>query len=58
MVPPGVVFVPFHYGELGAKHSPNNLMPNQRDPVSMQPVQKYAAVRVERIDADGEDKWW
>jgi len=58
VVPPGVVFVPFHYGELGAKHSANNLMPNLRDPVSMQPVQKLAAVRLERIGLDGEQKWW
>ena len=46
-VPPGVVFIPFHYGDLDACHSPNALMPRVWDPVSKQPVQKWAAVRVE-----------
>jgi ferredoxin-nitrate reductase len=47
-VPPRTVFIPFHYGELAVNESANNLMPRAWDPVSKQPVQKYAAVRVER----------
>lgn len=47
-VPRRTVFIPFHYGELHKNESPNNLMPKAWDPVSKQPVQKSAAVRVER----------
>jgi ferredoxin-nitrate reductase len=47
-VPRGTVFIPFHYGELDRNASPNNLMAKAHDAVSKQPVQKYAAVRVER----------
>src|SRR4029450_1470048 len=43
VVPPGVVFVPFHYGDLGEEHAANNLTPDVSDPVSKQPVQKVAA---------------
>lgn len=58
IVGPGAVFIPFHYGELGADHSPNNLMPKAWDPVSKQPLQKYAAVRIERVRSADEDAWW
>lgn len=58
VVPPGVVFVPFHYGELGENHSANNLMAKMWDPVSKQPIQKIAAVRIERIQATMEATWW
>jgi anaerobic selenocysteine-containing dehydrogenase len=54
----GVVFIPFHYGELGADHSPNNLMPKAWDPVSKQPVQKSAAVRIERLSSTEGGAWW
>jgi anaerobic selenocysteine-containing dehydrogenase len=57
-VPPGVVFVPFHYGELGENHSANNLTPNSWDPVSKQPTQKIAAVRIERVETPTEATWW
>jgi anaerobic selenocysteine-containing dehydrogenase len=62
VVAPGVVFVPFHWGELGARTAANDLMPKTWDPVSKQPVQKVAAVRVEPVrgaagDAAG-DAWW
>jgi anaerobic selenocysteine-containing dehydrogenase len=50
IVPPGVVFVPFHYGDLGEEHAANNLMPQTWDPVSKQPVQKIAAVRIEPFE--------
>jgi anaerobic selenocysteine-containing dehydrogenase len=49
VVPSGVVFVPFHYGELGRGTAANDLMPAAHDPVSKQPIQKSAAVRVERL---------
>lgn len=55
-VPEGVVFVPFHYGELGVDTSANAVMPELVDPVSKQPVHKYAAVRIERVE--GRDRWW
>jgi anaerobic selenocysteine-containing dehydrogenase len=58
LVPQRVVFIPFHYGELDEDTSPNNLMPKLHDPVSKQPIQKSAAVRVERVgDADSRT-WW
>jgi ferredoxin-nitrate reductase len=54
---PGVVFIPFHYGQLGARTAPNDLMPKAWDPVSKQPVQKFAAVRLELGDGP-RDAWW
>ena len=54
---PGVVFVPFHFGELGAGTAANDLMPRTWDPVSKQPMQKFAAVRLER-GAGASDPWW
>jgi ferredoxin-nitrate reductase len=58
VVPPGVVFVPFHYGDLGEEHAANNLMPQSWDPVSKQPVQKFAAVRIERVETTSTRSWW
>jgi predicted molibdopterin-dependent oxidoreductase YjgC len=58
VVPPGVVFVPFHYGDLGEQHAANNLTPETWDPVSKQPVQKIAAVRLERIETTAVRAWW
>ena len=58
VVSAGVVFIPFHYGELGADHAANNLMPKTWDPVSKQPMQKMAAVRLEKLDATLERPWW
>jgi anaerobic selenocysteine-containing dehydrogenase len=58
VVPPGVVFVPFHYGELGEEHAANSLMPQASDPVSKQPVQKFAAVRLERLTTTTGRAWW
>jgi len=54
----GTVFIPFHYGELDRNEAANNLMASRHDPVSKQPVQKSAAVRVEKVrSADGRT-WW
>ena len=58
VVPPGVVFVPFHYGDLGEEHAANNLTPPTWDPVSKQPVQKIAAVRIELIETTATRAWW
>jgi predicted molibdopterin-dependent oxidoreductase YjgC len=58
VVPAGVVFVPFHYGDLGEEHAANNLTPQVSDPVSKQPVQKVVAVRVERMETTMEPAWW
>jgi ferredoxin-nitrate reductase len=58
VVPPGVVFVPFHYGDLGEEHAANNLMPQTWDPVSKQPVQKLAAVRMELVETATRQSWW
>jgi anaerobic selenocysteine-containing dehydrogenase len=58
VVPAGVVFVPFHYGDLGEEHAANSLMPATWDPVSKQPVQKLAAVRIERIETTTRRAWW
>lgn len=58
LVPPGVVFVPFHYGDLGEDHAANVLMPQVWDPVSKQPVQKSAAVRLERLSPSETAPWW
>jgi ferredoxin-nitrate reductase len=57
VVAAGVVFVPFHYGELNAETAANDLMPMHWDPVSNQPMQKIAAVRLERADGPP-DRWW
>jgi anaerobic selenocysteine-containing dehydrogenase len=58
VVPPGVVFVPFHYGDLGEEHAANSLMPQTWDPVSKQPVQKIAAVRIEPFETTVTRAWW
>jgi predicted molibdopterin-dependent oxidoreductase YjgC len=58
VVPAGVVFVPFHYGVLGEDHAANNLMAKLWDPVSKQPIQKMAAVRLERLATTLEKRWW
>jgi ferredoxin-nitrate reductase len=57
-VPRRTVFIPFHYGELEKNESPNNLMARAWDPVSKQPIQKSAAVRVERISGRTRRTWW
>ena len=54
----GTVFIPFHYGELDRNESPNNLMARLHDPVSKQPVQKSAAVRVEKVRSGDGRTWW
>jgi ferredoxin-nitrate reductase len=52
---PGVVFVPFHYGEWGNPHdaprAANELTITAWDPVSKQPLFKVAAVRASRAAA-------
>jgi ferredoxin-nitrate reductase len=58
VVSAGVIFIPFHYGELGADHAANTLMPRVWDPASKQPVQKLAAVRLERLPITMEKRWW
>ena len=58
IVPPGVVFVPFHYGDLDEEQAANNLMPAAWDPVSKQPIQKMSAVRIERVETTTERAWW
>jgi len=58
VVSSGVVFIPFHYGELGEDHAANNLMPKMWDPVSKQAIQKVAAVRLERLGTTLETRWW
>ncbi len=58
VVPPGVVFVPFHYGDLGEEQAANSLTPQTWDPVSKQPVQKIAAVRIERLEMTASPAWW
>jgi ferredoxin-nitrate reductase len=53
-IEPGVVFMPFHYGDWdapGRKSAANRLTISGWDPVSKQPFFKYAAVRVERVSA-------
>jgi predicted molibdopterin-dependent oxidoreductase YjgC len=57
VVAPGVVFMPFHFGELEGTTAANDLMPKHWDPVSKQPIQKFAAVRLERGDGPA-DAWW
>ena len=58
LVPPGVVFVPFHYGDLGEEHAANALTASLWDPVSKQPVQKAAAVRLEPVETTATRAWW
>jgi anaerobic selenocysteine-containing dehydrogenase len=51
-VEPGVVFVPFHYGDEGGEEpstAANRLTLTGWDPVSKQPHFKYAAVRLTRV---------
>jgi ferredoxin-nitrate reductase len=57
IVAPGVVFMPFHFGELEGTTQVNDLMPKHWDPVSKQPIQKFAAVRLERGNG-APDPWW
>ena len=57
-VPRRTVFIPFHYGELEKSEAANNLMPRAWDPVSKQPIQKSAAVRVERVRGRDRRTWW
>jgi anaerobic selenocysteine-containing dehydrogenase len=49
VMPPGVVFIPFHYGELDGESGANELTLNLWDPASKQPAQKAAAVRIEAL---------
>jgi anaerobic selenocysteine-containing dehydrogenase len=54
-IEPGVVFVPFHYGDGGDDDRPtaaNRLTLSGWDPVSKQPHFKYAAVALESVDAE------
>jgi ferredoxin-nitrate reductase len=51
-IEPGVVFMPFHYGDEGDGDEPtaaNRLTLTGWDPVSKQPHFKYAAVNVQRL---------
>ena len=51
-IEPGVVFIPFHYGDDGQDEVPttaNRLTISGWDPVSKQPHFKYAAVAVKRL---------
>jgi len=51
-IEPGVLFVPFHYGDDGGDDSPteaNRLTISGWDPVSKQPHFKFAAVAIERV---------
>jgi anaerobic selenocysteine-containing dehydrogenase len=57
-IEPGVVFIPFHYGDDGDDVQPtsaNRLTITGWDPVSKQPHFKFAAVAIERVgsNADG-----
>jgi ferredoxin-nitrate reductase len=53
-VRPGVVFVPFHYGDWDAdgreRRAANELTITAWDPVSKQPIFKVAAVRVTKVE--------
>ena len=49
-VPPGMVFVPFHWG---GEQSVNRLTNPALDPVSRMPEFKVCAARVERIERKG-----
>ena len=54
-IEPGVVFVPFHYGDDGgedAATAANRLTISGWDPVSKQPHFKYAAVAIARVGPD------
>jgi anaerobic selenocysteine-containing dehydrogenase len=57
VVAAGVVFIPFHFGQLENGTAANDLMPKTWDPVSKQPIQKLAAVRLERVSGR-RDAWW
>ena len=55
-IEPGVVFVPFHYGywdEPGRPRAANELTLTSWDPVSKQPLLKYAAVRLTPLRPPG-----
>jgi ferredoxin-nitrate reductase len=58
-IEPGVVFVPFHYGDDGDdddRTAANRLTISGWDPVSKQPHLKYAAVALTRIAAGQQDR--
>ncbi|MFL5561712.1 MAG: molybdopterin oxidoreductase family protein, partial [Gemmatimonadaceae bacterium] len=57
IVAAGVIFIPFHYGQLEGGTTVNDLMPKAWDPVSKQPIQKFAAARIERVRGT-RDAWW
>ncbi|GKV68584.1 nitrate reductase catalytic subunit [Sporosarcina sp. NCCP-2716] len=48
-VQPGLVFVPFHFGNWDKKEAANELTVDHVDPLSKQPLFKQAACRVEKI---------
>lgn len=53
-IAPGVVFIPFHYGYWDQPDRPraaNELTITGWDPVSKQPLYKYAAVRIRKAMA-------
>jgi anaerobic selenocysteine-containing dehydrogenase len=53
-IEPGLVFIPFHYGDDGSDDAPtaaNRLTLSGWDPVSKQPHFKYAAVRIVPLSA-------
>ncbi|PID22383.1 nitrate reductase [Sporosarcina sp. P3] len=55
----GLLFVPFHFGNLDKKESANEMTVDYVDPLSKQPTFKQAACRLEKIrkthEADSED---
>jgi anaerobic selenocysteine-containing dehydrogenase len=57
VVAAGVIFIPFHFGEMEGGTTVNDLMPKAWDAVSKQPIQKFAAARIERVRG-ARDAWW
>jgi len=54
-VPPGMVFVPFHWGDLFADgHAANYLTISAIGRVAKQPELKFCAVNLEKVPAPGE----
>lgn len=52
IVPPGHVFIPFHYSEANA----NNLTVSEFDPISREPNYKQCAVKIEKVGLMGKEK--
>jgi anaerobic selenocysteine-containing dehydrogenase len=52
-VPPGVVFLPFHWGDLNTSRGAMNILTNDAfDPISQEPELKVCAVKIRALSKE------